>query len=121
MSTNHLSHAELLRLTSRVVAACCKAAPIDAAHLPELIASVNKAVRTEMAVLAERPSMQPVPCPNSMGDRRGLDRPQHTLRMAPMQMGRAQVLQSNCESSTPGATNIVKLNALSKPTETWVQ
>ena len=112
MAPDLLSNADFARLTSGVVAACCQATPIDAFHLPALIASVNKALRTQIALLAdETSSIQPVPCLHSMGDRHALDRPQHTLRMAPIQVGQGEALRPDQGASAPGATNIVSLRA----------
>jgi hypothetical protein len=121
MAPDLLSNADFARLTSGVVAACCQATPIGASRLPALIASVNKALRTHMALLAhETSSTQPVPCRHPMGDRHALDNPQHTLRMAPIQVGQGEALRDQ-EASAPSATNIVSLSSSSKPIETRIQ
>ena len=117
MAPDLLSNADFVRLTSRVVAACCKAIPVDPRQLPALIASVDEALRTQMGVLAEEPVTLPIFTLNSTSQR-GLDRPQHTLRMAPIQIGRPEVSQAHQEPSCPSAANVVNLDALSNPTQT---
>src|SRR4051794_17420494 len=114
MSPNLFSSAEFAKLTSRVVAACCEAAPIDAAQLPVLISSVNKALRREVAVLAKGVPRAQSPSPGLADDRRHLDGPQHTLRMAPIQIERGNEHQRGRIAFSSSVTNVVELNASAK-------
>ena len=117
MAPDLLSNADFVRLTSRVIAACCRAIPVDPTQLPPLIASVDEVLRTQMGLLAQEPLTLPIFTLNSTSQR-GLDRPQHTVRMAPIQIGRAEVSQAHQEASCPSAANVVNLDAFSKPPNT---
>jgi hypothetical protein len=115
MAPHALSDAEFVTLTSRVVAACCQATSIDAAHLPALIASVNKALRGQLGLAGKKRSAAP-PTSRSVSTAYGrdADRPQHTLRVAPNRFSRGEASQPNRGSSASG-TNVVHLSGLSKP------
>jgi|1186.fasta_scaffold133018_2 hypothetical protein len=114
MSPNLFSNADFARLTSRVVAVCCETGALDAAHLPVLIASVNKALRREMAVLGKRAPRARPARPGLADNRRHLDRPQHTLRRAPIHNGRGKEHQQGRIAFSSSATNVVELNASAK-------
>ena len=93
MRPDLLSNAHFLNLTSRVVAACCQAVPIDAARVPALIAAVNEALRKQMAVpAAEALPVQQMIVRSGASERLALDCPQHSLQVAPIQIGQAENL-----------------------------
>jgi hypothetical protein len=94
MAPHALSDAEFITLTSQVVQACCQAAPVDAANLPALITSVNKALRGRLALRRKKRSVAPsISCSVCTGSHRDAARPQHTLRMAPGQFSRGEAYQ----------------------------
>jgi hypothetical protein len=62
MSPDLLSEAELVRLTSRLVAAHCRSQPMDATDLPGLIASVSRSLRARDSSPTEKAS---APSPKS--------------------------------------------------------